>query len=90
MVVSETIRPEDVLVGLLAEVRHRKGDRFRADPVTVHSRFYEWRENPEFSDLFRDFLFDSRIIVLLHYCVISASNVLTPSERSEGARVALI
>jgi hypothetical protein len=60
MPVAETIRPEDVLVGLLAEVRLREGDRFRADPVTVHSQFYKWREDPESSDLFREFVFDTR------------------------------
>jgi hypothetical protein len=60
MVATETIRPEDVVVGLLAEVWRKKFDRFKADPVSVHSRFYEWRERPELADLFGKFVFDTR------------------------------
>ena len=60
MLATETIRPEDVVVGLLAEVKQKKGDRFLADPVTVHSRFYEWRERADLSDLFGRFVFDTR------------------------------
>lgn len=60
MSATETIRPEDVVVGLLAELRNRKFTRFKADPVSVHSRFYEWRENPQFSGLFGRFVFDTR------------------------------
>lgn len=58
---TSAIRPEDVVVGLLAEVKQRKGsDRFEADPVTVHSCFYEWRNKAEFSSLFGKFVFDTR------------------------------
>jgi hypothetical protein len=60
MLVAETIRPEDVVVGLLAEVWRKRFDRFKADPVSVHSRFYEWRERPELADLFGKFVFDTR------------------------------
>lgn len=60
MVATQTIRPEDVVVGLLAELWRKDFDRFKADPVSVHSRFYEWRERPELADLFGKFVFDTR------------------------------
>ncbi|HEX3354504.1 MAG TPA: hypothetical protein VHS34_16920 [Terriglobales bacterium] len=61
MTTAETIRPEDVVVGLLAEVKQRMGsDRFEADPVGMHTRFFEWRDRPEFSNLFDLFVFDTR------------------------------
>lgn len=60
MATTKTIRPEDIVVGLLAELRHRKFARFKADPVSVHSRFYEWREDPRYSALFGTFVFDTR------------------------------
>jgi hypothetical protein len=61
MPTAETIRPEDVVVGLLAEVRQRMGsERFEADPVNMHTRFFEWRDKAEFSKLFDLFVFDNR------------------------------
>lgn len=55
------IRPEDVIVGLLAEVRQKIGSgRFEADPVNMHTRFFEWRDEAEFSNLFDLFIFDAR------------------------------
>jgi len=61
MSTTGTIRPEDLVVGLLAEVKQRKGfPLFEADPVTVHSSFYEWQNRAEFSDLFGTFVFDTR------------------------------
>jgi hypothetical protein len=61
MPTAETIRPEDVIVGLLAEVRQKMGsERFEADPVSVHTRFFEWRDREEFSNLFDQFVFDTR------------------------------
>ena len=56
----EAIRPEDVIVGLLAELKQKDFERFKADPVSVHSRFYEWREDPAFASLFSRFVFDTR------------------------------
>ena len=56
----EAIRPEDVVVGLLAAVWRKKVDRFKADPVSVHSCFYEWRRRADLGALFRDFVFDTR------------------------------
>jgi hypothetical protein len=61
MATAETIRPEDVVVGLLAEVRQKMGsERFEADPVSMHTRFFEWRDKAEFSKLFDLFVFDNR------------------------------
>jgi hypothetical protein len=60
MPTAQTIRPEDVVVGLLAKLWHSDYERFKADPVRVHSRFYEWRESPSFSRLFSQFVFDTR------------------------------
>ncbi|MGB8029054.1 MAG: hypothetical protein WCF30_05245 [Terracidiphilus sp.] len=60
MPTTEAIRPEDVIVGLLAALWRKKYDRFKADPVSVHSSFYKWRENPDFSRLFDEFIFDKR------------------------------
>jgi hypothetical protein len=61
MPTTETIRPEDVIVGLLAEVRQKTGsERFEADPVSMHTRFFEWRDMAEFSKLFDLFVFDTR------------------------------
>ena len=61
MTTAETIRPEDLVVGLLAEVRQKMGsERFEADPVSVHTRFFEWRNKEEFSNLFDLFVFDTR------------------------------
>ncbi len=61
MSTSPTLRPEDVVVALLAEVRETAGShRFVADPVAVHTRFFEWRERPEFSRLLGQFVFDTR------------------------------
>lgn len=58
---SAALRPEDVMVGLLAEVREMAGSyRFVADPVAVHTRFFEWRDRTEFSRLLGDFVFDTR------------------------------
>lgn len=58
---TETIRPEDVVVGLLAEVFKVPGHRrFVADPVNVHTRFFEWRDRNEFSKLLGEFVFDTR------------------------------
>ena len=45
MAATETIRPEDVVVGLLAVLWEKNYERFKADPVSVHSNFYQWREN---------------------------------------------
>jgi hypothetical protein len=56
-----TIRPEDVVVGLLAEVRETAGShRFVADPVAVHSNFFAWRDRPQFACLLGGFVFDTR------------------------------
>ena len=61
MPTAETVRPEDVIVGLLAEVKQKMGSaRFEADPVSMHTRFFEWRDNAEFSNLFDLFIFDTR------------------------------
>lgn len=61
MPTAETIRPEDVVVGLLAEVKQRMGwERFEADPVSMHTRFFEWRDKAEFSEFFDLFVFDTR------------------------------
>jgi hypothetical protein len=61
MLATETIRPEDLVVGLLAEVKKLKGfPLFEADPVTVHSSFYEWRNEAKFSQFFKTFVFDTR------------------------------
>ena len=61
MPVTETIRPEDVIVGLLAEVRQKMGsERFEADPVSMHTQFFGWRDKAEFSKLFDLFVFDTR------------------------------
>lgn len=61
MQTTETIRPEDMVIGLLAEVKRKTGsERFEADPVSIHSRFFEWRDKKEFSQLFDLFVFDSR------------------------------
>lgn len=58
---TETVRPEDMVVGLLAEVRRKMGfERFEADPVSIHSRFFEWRDKEAFSELFDRFVFDTR------------------------------
>jgi hypothetical protein len=61
MLSAETIRPEDVIVGLLAEVKQKMGsERFEADPVNMHSRFFEWRDKEQFSKFFDLFVFDNR------------------------------
>lgn len=61
MPTAETIRPEDLVVGLLAEVRQKMGpERFEADPVSMHSRFFEWRDKAQFSKFFDLFVFDTR------------------------------
>jgi hypothetical protein len=61
MLTAETIRPEDVIVGLLAEVKQKMGsERFEADPVNMHSRFFEWRDREQFSKFFDLFVFDNR------------------------------
>ena len=61
MQAAETIRPEDMIVGLLAEVKQKMGsERFEADPVSIHSRFFEWRDKQEFSKFFDLFVFDTR------------------------------
>jgi hypothetical protein len=61
MQTPETIRPEDMVIGLLAEVKRKSGsERFEADPVSIHTRFFEWRDKKEFSKLFDLFVFDSR------------------------------
>jgi len=61
MLAAETIRPEDVIVALLAEVKEKTGsERFEADPVNMHSRFFEWRDKEQFSKLFDTFVFDDR------------------------------
>lgn len=57
---ATTIRPEDVVVGLLALLWERNYERFKADPVSVHSSFYKWREEENFSRLFDQFVFDTR------------------------------
>jgi hypothetical protein len=61
MSATHKIRPEDVVVGLLAEVLEgTNSHRFVADPVSVHTHFFEWRDRHEFSGLLGDFVFDSR------------------------------
>ena len=60
MLATEPIRPENVVVGLLATLWKNNYDRFKADPVSVHSSFYKWRESPDFSGLFSQFIFDRR------------------------------
>jgi hypothetical protein len=60
MPATETIRPEDVVVGLLAILSEQNYERFKADPVTVHSSFYRWRESAASSKLFDQFVFDKR------------------------------
>jgi hypothetical protein len=60
MAATGTIRPEDVVVGLLAVLWEKDYERFKADPVSVHSNFYQWRENANFSQLFDQFVFDTR------------------------------
>jgi hypothetical protein len=61
MYTAETIRPEDMVIGLLAEVRQKTGsERFEADPVSIHTRFFEWRDKEEFAKLFDLFIFDTR------------------------------
>lgn len=61
MQTAEIIRPEDMVVGLLAEVKQKMGsERFEADPVSIHSRFFEWRDKEEFSKFFDLFIFDTR------------------------------
>jgi hypothetical protein len=60
MAATVTIRPEDVVVGLLAVLWEQNYERFKADPVSVHSSFYQWRENASFSQLFEQFVFDTR------------------------------
>jgi hypothetical protein len=60
MLATEAIRPEDIVVGLLAALWRNDYDRFKADPVSVHSSFYRWRESPDFSRLFGQFVFDKR------------------------------
>ena len=64
MPTAETIRPEDVVVGLLAEVKQRMGwERFEADPVSMHTRFFEWRDKAEFSEFFDLFVFDRHYVI---------------------------
>ena len=60
MAATETIRPEDIVVGLLAMLWEKDYERFKADPVDVHSNFYRWRENANFSKFFSQFVFDTR------------------------------
>jgi hypothetical protein len=57
---AATIRPEDVVVGLLAYVSRHQKRRFEADPVSLHPRFFEWREKEEYARLFGEFVFDTR------------------------------
>ncbi len=57
---TAAIRPEDVVVALLAELHRQNRVRFGADPVAMHSRFYEWREERQYLDLFGSFVFDTR------------------------------
>jgi len=59
MAQTTTIKPEDVVVGLLAFVS-QTGTRFEADPVSLHPRFFEWRGKKEYSGLFNEFVFDTR------------------------------
>ncbi|MGA2084043.1 MAG: hypothetical protein ABSG60_00820 [Terracidiphilus sp.] len=60
MAETQNIRPEDVVVGLLATLSKQEFERFKADPVTVHSSFYTWREKSNSSGLFDQFIFDKR------------------------------
>lgn len=57
---TDPVRPEDVVVALLAEVKSRVGGRFAADPVHLHPSFFAWREQPEFDSLLNEFIFDTR------------------------------
>src|SRR4029077_1100185 len=57
---TDPVRPEDVIVALLAEVKSRVGGRFAADPVHLHPSFFAWREQPEFDSLLNEFIFDTR------------------------------
>lgn len=60
MLTADTIRPEDVVVALLAEVQKTGSERFEADPVNMHSGFFKWRDQEQFSNLFDSFVFDNR------------------------------
>lgn len=60
MPTTETIRPDDVVVGLLALLSGKEYVRFKADPVNVHSSFYRWRQRPASLKLFDQFVFDKR------------------------------
>lgn len=62
MTQAAAVRPEDLVVGLLAYVSRNANAkvRFEADPVNLHPRFFQWRENKEYSNLFGEFVFDTR------------------------------
>jgi hypothetical protein len=60
MAPTTALKPEDVMVGLLACVSQKTGARFEADPISLHPQFFEWRGKAEYSQLFGEFIFDTR------------------------------
>lgn len=52
--------PEDFVVSLLATLRRLGVNKFKADPVKLHTCFYAWRNRAELAVLLGAFTFDTR------------------------------